>query len=180
MTIELSPYLNGRRKTLKDKAKTQWRLLGADLFSRVTFSVSSGMMIEIFIAGMAVMQSVYSRAVNTPIVMLTARPYGIFRDWVLRKANIQVDAKGKPLKGHKVRYILTNQLAYAAFFCPQYALVLWLEGATWPQIWKAAGTVAVTSPILGALFGYWMDFVRARIFKVHLQHEPSDPEKDRS
>lgn len=138
------------------------------------------MVIEILIAGMTVMQSLYSRGVNTPIVMLTARPYGMFRDWMLKKTNVHVDEKGKPVKGQKVRYILTNQLAYAVFFCPQYALVLWLEGATWPQIWKAAGTVALTSPILGALFGYWMDFMRARIFNVRSPHEELPEEENRS
>lgn len=95
--------------------------------------------------------------------MLTARPYGIFRDWVLKKTNVR--------KEQVAKYIFANQVAYALFFCPQYALVLWLEGATWPQIWKAAGFVALTSPILGTLFGYWMDFIRTRIFKVRSTHE---------
>lgn len=156
--------------TLKDQPTKRkgWQLLAADILARVTFSVSSGMVIEIFIAQMTVMQSLYSRAVNTPIVMLTARPYGMFRDWMLRKLKVRKD--------QRMKYILANQVAYALFFCPQYALVLWLEGATWPQIWKAAGTVALTSPILGAIFGYWLDFVRQKLFGV----QPPLEEEERS
>ncbi len=155
----------------------RWRLLFADLLARVTFSVSTGMVIEIGIAGMTLMQSIYARLSMLPVVMLMARPYGIFRDWVLRKANVKVDKKGRPAKGSRLRYFIVNPIAYAFFFCPQYGFILWIEGATWPQVWKAVGSIAIGSPLLGALFGLWMDFVRVRIFRIPPQLDQQSSEK---
>lgn len=164
-------------KNLHTEKKKSWRLFWADLFSRVTFSIASGLVIELFVANMTFVQMVISRAIAQPIVAMTARPYGIYRDWALRKMNVHLDEKGKPLSGKKGTYIITNMVTYATFFCPQYALKLWIIGATTPQILKATIFVAITSPILGPINGRWMDLMRIRVFKV-----PPDeyPEQQRS
>jgi len=136
-----------------------WRQLAADLFARVTFSVSTGMVIEILIAGMTVQQSLLSRATNLPLVMLMARPYGIYRDWAVKKCNA-------PKAERLARWALVNTVTYTTFFVPQYALVLWLEGSTRMQILKASGTVALFSVLLGVVFGLWLDLIRHRLFRI--------------
>jgi len=137
----------------------------ADLFARVTFSFTTGMMIEIGLSGMSLQQSLLSRVTNLPLVMLMARPYGIYRDWVLKKCNA-ADKKEKPY-----RWGLLNMTTYATFFVPQYALVLWLEGATTPQIIKAAGSVALFSLLLGVVFGYWLDWCRHGLFRIEREEK---------
>ena len=139
------------------------RLFWADLFARVTFSLASGMFIEIVLSGMTLKQSLLSRATNLPLVMLMARPYGIYRDWALKKF-------GATKTETPIRWGAINMVTYATFFVPQYAFVLWVEGATPLQIAKASGSVALFSLVLGILYGYWLDLCRFKIFRI-------DPER---
>ncbi|MCC7197376.1 L-alanine exporter AlaE [Candidatus Peregrinibacteria bacterium] len=136
-----------------------WRRVFADMFARVTFSVATGMLIEMGIAGMSLQQSLFSRASNLPLVILLARPYGAFRDWVVQKCNA-------PKSERLVRWALVNTVTYTVFFVPQYACVLWLEGATGDQILKASGSIAVFSVLLGAMYGEWLDVCRHRLFGI--------------
>jgi hypothetical protein len=141
--------------------KISWRLFFADLFARIIFSFATGMVIEINFAGMTVWMSIKSRCTNLPIVMIFARPYGIYRDWAVGIVGVK--------KKQFILYGLTNMLTYATFYIPQYALVLWLYGATWAQIKIASAMVAVLSPVLGWGYGIWLDFVRVKIFGIKPQ-----------
>jgi hypothetical protein len=141
--------------------KINWRLFFADLFARIIFSFATGMVIEIRFAGMTVWMSIKSRCTNLPVVMIFARPYGIYRDWAAGIVGVK--------KEQIIPYGLINTVTYATFYVPQYALVLWLYGATWAQIKTASILVAVSSPLLGWVYGIWLDFVRARIFGVKPQ-----------
>ena len=136
------------------------RYLFADLFARITFSFSTGMVIEILIAGMSLQQSLLSRVTNLPLVMLLARPYGIYRDWILKR----YDCSDR--KVHPYLWVVLNMITYITFFCPQYALVLFLEGVTPIQIAKASGTLALASVLLGAMNGYWLDWCRHGLFRI--------------
>ncbi len=136
------------------------RNLLADLFARIIFSFVTGMVIEMVISGMSLHQSLLSRVTNLPLVMLMARPYGIYRDWTLRKGQASV-RKERPY-----RWVILNMFTYATFFVPQYALVLWLEGAAQMQILKASGSVALFSVLLGAAYGYWLDWCRHGLFRI--------------
>ena len=144
------------------------RMFFADLIARITFSFTTGMVIEL-LSGMSLKQMLLSRATNMPLVMLMARPYGIYRDWTLKKFGA-MDRKVKPW-----RWGIINMVCYATFFVPQYAAVLWFEKATPDQIIKASGSVALLSLLLGVVFGYWLDWFRHKLFRIEKPAEKPLP-----
>lgn len=54
----------------------------ADTTAMVVFSTVAGMFTEIVVAGLSVQQSLYARLTALPIILITARPYGRYRDWM--------------------------------------------------------------------------------------------------
>ncbi|MFH1192562.1 MAG: L-alanine exporter AlaE [bacterium] len=68
----------------------------ADTFAMIAFSTVVGMVIEIFISGMTLGQSVQARLTAIPANLLTARLYGMFRDWMFRLFRVQ---EGSQFKG---------------------------------------------------------------------------------
>ena len=55
-----------------------------DTFTMIAFSTPIAMANEVFIAGMDVEQSLKARGIATIVNILTARPYGKFRDYLVR------------------------------------------------------------------------------------------------
>jgi L-alanine exporter len=52
----------------------------ADTFALVVFSTLAGMFAELLVAGMTLLQSAQARLTAIPMMLMTARPYGVFRD----------------------------------------------------------------------------------------------------
>ncbi|MFO0780277.1 MAG: L-alanine exporter AlaE [Candidatus Gracilibacteria bacterium] len=141
------------------------RYFFADLSARITFSFPTGMVIEMLVSGMTLQQSLLSRVTNLPVVMLMARPYGIYRDWVLTRLYATDRTK------HLVLWVLLNMVTYATFHIPQYAIILLLEGVAPLQIAKASATIALMSPVLGAAFGYWLELFRHGLFRIQREEK---------
>lgn len=153
-------------------AGIKWRYLVADTAARVTFSVVTGMVIELS-AGMTITESLVSRAISQPLTALTARPYGWLRDKVLCCCGIT--------KKQWVWWSILNILTYAFFYCPQYALSLYIIGVDTKPILIATSTLGAASLLLGILFGLWLDLVR-RIFKIKPnektpKNQPAGPDR---
>lgn len=124
----------------------------ADTFAMIAFSTVVGMAIEILVSGMTLGQSGQARLTAVPLNLLTARLYGVFRDWIFKitKAN----------NGGQVRQGLADILAFVVFQVPLYALILALSGATWVQIIAACGTIALFSGFMGRPYGIFLEFSR--------------------
>ena len=124
----------------------------ADTFAMITFSTVVGMVIEILISGMTLGQSVQARLAAIPANLLTARPYGIFRDWVFRlmRAN----------EGGHVRKGIADILAFVFFQVPLYVIILATAGANVRQIATACGTITILSAFMGRPYGIFLDFSR--------------------
>lgn len=58
----------------------------ADTFAMVVYCSVVNMLIEIFLSGMSFEQSLSSRTVAIPVNIMIARPYGLYRDAVMRLA----------------------------------------------------------------------------------------------
>ena len=56
----------------------------ADTFAVVAFSTTVDAFVEVVITGLTVEQSVRIRLAAVPIMLVTGRPYGIYRDWLFR------------------------------------------------------------------------------------------------
>ena len=129
----------------------------ADTFALIVFSTGAGMFVELVIANMTLTQSALARVTAIPVILVTARPYGGFRDWVftISRANT----------GGQVRRALADIGAFVAFQLPVYAAVLLLAGANLPQVAAACATATIILAISGRPYGIFLAMCR-RLFGV--------------
>ena len=147
-------------------AKAMRRFL-ADTFALVVFSTVAGMFVEVVIAQMTLVQSVRARVTAIPITLVTARPYGVFRDWVFRLSKADT--------GGEVRRALADIGAFVAFQVPVYAAVLLLAGANLRQVAVACATATIILAISGRPYGLFLELCR-RLFGAGSVGVPSDNE----
>ncbi len=129
----------------------------ADTFAMVVYCSVVNMLIEIFLSGMSFEQSLSSRPVAIPVNIMIARPYGLYRDAVMRLAR-RISPAGWVKN-------LADVLAYVTFQSPVYVVILLTVGADWHQIAAAVSSNIVVSMLMGAVYGYFLDYCR-RLFKV--------------
>jgi hypothetical protein len=138
-------------------AQSRLRHAVADTFAMVVYCSVVNMLIEIFLSGMSVEQSLSSRLVAIPVNMLIAWPYGFYRDWVMQHAR-----RLSPTIRMKN---LADVVAYVTFQSPVYIVILLSVGADWHQIAAAVSSNIVVSMMMGAVYGYFLDYCR-RLFRV--------------
>jgi len=129
----------------------------ADTFAMVVYCSVVNMLIEIFLSGMTFEQSLSSRLVAVPVDVVIAWPYGFYRDAVMRFAR-RYSSTGW-MKN------LADVVAYVTFQSPVYVAILLTVGADWHQIAAAVSSNIVVSMMMGAVYGYFLDYCR-RLFKV--------------
>jgi len=129
----------------------------ADTLAMVVYCTVVNMLIEIFLSGMTFEQSLSSRLVAVPVNILIAWPYGFYRDAVMRFAR-RYSSTGW-MKN------LADVVAYVTFQSPVYVAILLTVGADWHQIATAVSSNIVVSMMMGAVYGYFLDYCR-RLFKV--------------
>lgn len=129
----------------------------ADTFAMVVYCSVVNMVIEIFLSGMSFEQSLSSRLVAIPVNILIAWPYGLYRDAAMRRAR-RISPAGWAKN-------LADVLAYVTFQSPVYVAILLTVGADWSQIFAAVSSNIVVSMLMGAAYGYFLDYCR-RLFKV--------------
>lgn len=132
----------------------------ADTFAMVVYCSVVNMLIEIFLSGMTFEQSLSSRLVAIPVNIIIAWPYGLYRDAVMRYAR-----RISPRSGMRT---VADVVAYVTFQSPVYVAILLTVGADWHQIIAAVSSNAVLSMVMGALYGYFLDYCR-RLFGVSFQ-----------
>ncbi|MGI9275553.1 MAG: L-alanine exporter AlaE [Endozoicomonas sp.] len=121
----------------------------ADTFALITFGLVIGMAVEIFVAGLSIDQSLQSRMLSIPTNLLIARPYGLFRDWVLRFGD-----------GGQVRNAALDIIAFLGFQMPVYALLVASTGASVDQIITACVGQIGALIIMGRPYGIYMQMCR--------------------
>lgn len=126
------------------------RAFVADTLALVVFFTLVGIFNERFIAGMAWDEVARSRAIGAPLMVLTARPYGVWRDMVMQRVVPRLPRA------------LGDALALLIFQVPIYAAILWAGGASGLAIMKGAAGFSVLMFLVGRPYGVWLDFVRAR------------------
>ncbi|MGC6112136.1 L-alanine exporter AlaE [Klebsiella aerogenes] len=138
-------------------AQSRLRHAVADTFAMVVYCTVVNMMIEIFLSGMTFEQSLSSRLVAIPVNIIIAVPYGFYRDFAMRQAR-RISTSGW-MKN------ITDVVAYVTFQSPVYVLILLSVGADWHQIAAAVSSNILVSMMMGAVYGYFLDFCR-RLFRV--------------
>lgn len=128
----------------------------ADVFAMVTFSYATGMMIEVFHAGLTVEQSITSRNASIPLNIITARMFGVYRNFLMKMFKVK----------HKLFTLIVDLIAFISFQIPIYIIVLTFTGATFEQIVRAVYGVVFLFLILGPPYGKYLDFSRKMAFKL--------------
>ncbi|NIY48528.1 L-alanine exporter AlaE [Cedecea colo] len=137
--------------------ESRLRHAAADTFAMVVYCSVVNMMIEIFLSSMSFDQSLSSRLVAIPVNILIAWPYGIYRDAFMRLARRHSNASWARN--------LADVLAYVSFQSPVYVAILLVVGADWHQIIAAVSSNIVVSMMMGAAYGYFLDYCR-RLFRL--------------
>lgn len=121
----------------------------ADTFALISFGLVIGMLVEILVAGLTIEQSLQSRLLSIPVNMLVARPYGIYRDWVMSYSRL--------FGSTRVGETALDIVAFVSFQIPVYVALVAATGATIEQI------IAACLGQIGALV------VMARPYGVYMQ-----------
>lgn len=134
----------------------------ADTTALVLFFTLTGILNERFIAGMDWQEVGLARLIGTPLMIITARPYGLWRDLVMVKSGAAISGGTKGL--------LFDTLALLSFQVPVYAAIILMGGASGTGLlWGIIGA-AIIMIFCGRPYGLWLETVR-RWYRVSQPHE---------
>lgn len=126
------------------------RLTIIDTLTTIVFFTVIAAAAELFIGGMTPLEVAKTRLIMAPMMILTGRPYGAWRDRVFAVTRPET-ALSKSL---------VDGVAFLSFQLPVYALVLWIAGAAPGEILTLLGTTAVIMLIISRPFGLLLDAMR--------------------
>jgi len=131
------------------------RLAIIDTLTTVVFFTVVAALTELFVAGMEPSEVLETRALMVPMMVLTGRPYGAWRDWFF--------ATTKPTVSWSKSLI--DSVAFLTFQLPIYWMTLWIVGASQDEILTLLATTSVLMLGVSRPFGLVLDAVR-RVAKV--------------
>ena len=124
----------------------------ADTTALVLFFTTTGILNERFVAGMEWQEVLVSRSIGAPLMVLTARPYGIWRDAVVERFS----------NGTRNSLLVWDMFALMTFQVPIYSAIIAMGGAEGSELLRGTLGAAVLMLVLGRPYGVWLDWVRAR------------------
>ena len=95
-----------------------------DTAATITFFTIVAALSEFLIAGMGPIQVLIARLIMIPVMMVTARPYGLWRDWFFSKTRPQ----------RWLTNLVGDIIAFITFQVPVYVATLALAGANASEI----------------------------------------------
>lgn len=122
------------------------RAFAADTLALCVFFTATGILNERYVAGMDWSEVAVSRAVGLPLMVLTARPYGLWRDWAMTR-----------LPGPA---LLRDTVALLSFQAPIYAAIVLIGGADLAELGRAMAGVTAILLLSGRPYGLWLGVVR--------------------
>ncbi|MGR2824581.1 L-alanine exporter AlaE [Acinetobacter sp. 1124_18A] len=132
--------------------KENLRKFFADTFAMVLFSLAIGTFVELVITGLTLEQTFKIRATAIPVSLLIGRPYGFYRDWILKK----IWGRHKTA----VQSFLLDTFTNLTFQIPLYILILAFNGATLVQVVTAVSSILLIVSISGRPYGVFLNFCR--------------------
>lgn len=138
--------------TLSPSTSLARRAFFADTTALVLFFSTTGALNERFIVGMSWDQVLQARLLGAALMIPVARPYGLWRDWVMRRAGEA-----------RLSQILWDSFALVSFQVPIYALIIVVSGASGRGLWLGLLSATIMMLVLGRPYGAFLNFVR-RIF----------------
>ncbi|VUC73978.1 inner membrane protein [Raoultella terrigena] len=124
----------------------------ADTAALILFFTTTGIINERVIAGMTWEQVLHARLLGAVLMVPVARPYGIWRDWLMRRAG-----------PGRVSQLLWDSAALVSFQVPIYALIIAFSGASGSGLVRGTLGAALMMLCLGRPYGAFLNWVR-RLF----------------
>jgi hypothetical protein len=124
----------------------------ADTAALILFFTTTGIINERVIAGMTWEQVLHARLLGAALMVPVARPYGIWRDWLMRRAG-----------PGRVSQLLWDIAALVSFQVPMYALIIAFSGASGSGLVRGTLGAALMILCLGRPYGAFLNWVR-RLF----------------
>ena len=128
-----------------------WRSFAADTLALILFFTTTGIINERFVAGMSWEQVFDARILGAVLMVPSGRPYGLWRDWLMRYAG-----------AGRLSKILWDTLALVSFQVPIYAAILAVSGAGSAELLRGTLGVIVIMLASGRPYGAFLNFVRRR------------------
>lgn len=132
------------------------RRLFSDTFALVVFSTVGAFATEMWIVGLTLEQSLWTRLMALPVIVLTAWPYGVYRDMLFTRA---------PSANWLGKFAI-DTFAFVSFQMPIYAGLLLVNGATSAQIVTAILGSVVIITASGRPYGLFLEACRT-LFRAH-------------
>ncbi|WP_083221049.1 L-alanine exporter AlaE [Aeromonas sp. EERV15] len=132
----------------------------ADVFALNTFCYFISIPIELGFAQMSLETHLHARLIGLFIITTTARPFGLWRDWIFKKCSLTDQNKG-------VFPYLVDTFAYLSFEMPLYLINLSISGASSEQMIRSVFIFFLISGIVGRPYGIYRSFLRRNVFKIN-------------
>lgn len=130
------------------------RAFVADTTALILFFTTTGMLNEHYIAGMAWEQVLYARLLGVALMIPVGRPYGIWRDWVMRHA-----------QPSRLSRLIWDSLALVSFQVPIYAAIIAVSGSSGSGLLYGVLGATVIMLVCGRPYGAFLGWVRS-VFQV--------------
>ena len=124
----------------------------ADTLAMVIFSTLVGAFVEIVVTRLEPSQSVSIRLAAIPLMLITGRPYGAYRDKLFDWF--------RGGRGSQLRSLLIDSFANMTFQVPLYLGLLAWGGASPQQMLVAATSILIISSISGRPYGLFLNLCR--------------------
>lgn len=128
------------------------RRLIADTTAMIIFSTLLGAFVEIIVTGLEPLQSLRIRLAAIPLMLISGRPYGIYRDWLFCRV--------RGARNPAIESILIDSFANATFQVPLYLGLLASGGATPNQMLVASVSILIMASVSGRPYGMFLNCCR--------------------
>ena len=121
-----------------------------DTVATVVFFTVIAALSELVIAGMDPIQVLTARMIMIPVMMVTARPFGLWRDWFFLKLQPR----------RRMTKFFCDIIAFITFQVPVYVATLLVAGASIAEISAAVSSSIVFMILLSRPFGIYLEALR--------------------
>ena len=130
-------------------ARVQRRAFLADTTALILFFTATGVLNEHFLAGMTWNQVLHARLLGAALMVPVGRPYGMWRDWILRRA-----------RPTRLSQVFWDSVALVSFQVPIYAAIIAVNGASGRGLLLGIGGATAIMLALGRPYGAFLNWVR--------------------
>ena len=125
------------------------RIFIADTTALVVFFTATGILNERFISGMSWEEVLHARLLGAALMVPVARPYGMWRDWIMRRA-----------KPNRLSRIVWDSVALVTFQVPIYGAIIAISGASGRGLWLGILGATAIMLVSGRPYGAFLNWVR--------------------